>query len=75
MQDPPSVRLPHHPAGAGLLHQWRKTRTGQWEALVEYVLDVPGYKGGLEPHRSWLQAYEVEPIKGVDYSRVPRSRA
>jgi hypothetical protein len=75
MQDPPSVRLPNHPAKAGLLLEWRKTSVGQWEALVEYILDVPGYKGGLEPQTAWMQAYEVEPIRGEDYSRVPRTRA
>jgi hypothetical protein len=75
MQDPPSVRLPNHPAKAGILLEWRKTSTGQWEALVEYTLDVPGFTGGLESEQSWLQAYEVEPIKGEDYSKVPRSRA
>ncbi|GAA2861587.1 hypothetical protein [Nonomuraea rubra] len=74
MQDPPSVRLPNHPAKAGLLLQWRQTKTGQWEALVAYTLEVPGYRGGLKPEESWMQAYEVEPIKGVDYSKVPRSR-
>jgi hypothetical protein len=75
MQDPPSVRLPSHPAKAGLLLQQRKASTGQWEALVAYTLDVPGYRGDLKTEESWMQAYGVEPIAGEDYSRVPRTQA
>ncbi|MFI7125975.1 hypothetical protein ACIBQ1_09795 [Nonomuraea sp. NPDC050153] len=74
MQDPPVVRLPGHPAKAGYLLEWRKTAHGEWEALVEYVIDVPGFRGSLEPHTSWMRAHEVEPVKGEDYSNVPRTR-
>ncbi|MFB4280835.1 hypothetical protein ACBJ59_36485 [Nonomuraea sp. MTCD27] len=42
---------------------------------MEYTLHVPGYRGGLEPGQSWMQAYDVQPIKGEDYSRVPRTQA
>jgi hypothetical protein len=42
---------------------------------VAYTLDVPGYRGDLKTEESWMQAYEVEPIAGEDYNRVPRTQA
>lgn len=74
--DPPSVRLPGHPSGAGFLLEWRKNADGSKEYLVEIVEITSGYRGGLQdPRPVWFQAHEVEQIPGEDYSRVPRSRA
>lgn len=75
VQDPPAVRLPGHHAKAGRLLQWRPRPDGTWEALVAYVVTVPGYRGGLSPEQGWFSAREVEQIQGEDYSRVPRTRA
>ncbi|MEU6709981.1 hypothetical protein ABZ897_00765 [Nonomuraea sp. NPDC046802] len=75
MSDPPAVRLPGHHAKAGSILQWRRSPRGQWWALVEYTVIVPGYRGGIEREQSLFRAREVEPIKGEDYSRVPRTKA
>jgi hypothetical protein len=69
------VKLPRHHAQAGRLLQWRLRPDGRWDALVAYVVNVPGYRGGLSPEQDWFPAREVEPIQGEDYSRVPRTRA
>lgn len=71
MQDLPAVRLPRHHAKAGRLLQWRQGPRGDWWALVEYTIVVPGYRGGIQPERAWFPAREVEPIDGEDYRRVP----
>ncbi|MEV0382391.1 hypothetical protein [Nonomuraea sp. NPDC050643] len=71
----PVVRLPGHQTEAGSIMQWRQKPDGQWEALVEWVEDVPGYRGDLEPRQTWFPAQSVEPVKGENYSRVPRTYA
>ena len=72
---PPVVRLPGHQTPAGSLLEWRQRPDRSWEALVEWVEDVPGYRGGLEPRQTWFPASRVEPVKGEDYSRVKRTYA
>lgn len=42
---------------------------------MEWVEDVPGYRGGLEPRQTWFPASRVEPVKGENYSRVKRTYA
>lgn len=70
------VKLPGHPAGAGYILAWRQRKDRTWEALVEFVLDVPGYRGGLQPpQQSWFHQSQVEKVDGEDYRRVPRTRA
>lgn len=73
---PPVVRLLSHPARAGSLLEWRRRSDGVWEAVVEVVDIAPGYRGGLqEPRPIVVQAHEVEPVAGEDYSKVPRTRS
>ncbi len=71
----PVVLLPGHQATAGSIVEWRQKPDRTWEALVEWVEDVPGYRGGLEPRRTWFPAERVKPVKGEDYTRVPRTYA
>jgi hypothetical protein len=74
--EPPVVVLPGHPAKAGYILEWRQRSDRDWEALVEYVLDAPGFRGGLQPPvRQWVHESHVEKVRGEDYSRVPRTRA
>ena len=75
MDRPPVVRLPGHQTKAGSLLEWRFKTNGEWEALVEWVEEVPGYRGGLEPRKTWFPSHKVEQVKGEDYSRVPKTRA
>lgn len=75
MDRPPVVRLPGHQTQAGSLLEWRLKADGKWEALVEWVEEVPGYRGGLEPRKTWFPAARVERIDREDYSRVPKTRA
>ncbi|MEU4578948.1 hypothetical protein [Nonomuraea sp. NPDC023979] len=73
MQLPPAVRLPGHPSQAGNLLAWRRSRKGEWTALVEIVEVLPGWTGGMQaPREAVFLAHDVEAIPGEDYSRVPR---
>lgn len=72
---PPSVILPGHDPGAGLLHEWRQSPYGDWWALVEWTLDRGGYHGGIELLKSWFHEDDVRPIPDEDTSQVPRTYA
>lgn len=73
--DPPSVNLPGHPGGAGLLLEWRLSPHGEWWARVYWTAIIPGYRGGLDPRETWFPAAGVKRIPGEDSTRVPRTYA
>lgn len=69
------MKLPGHEPDAGLLLEWRLSPHGEWWAHVEWTAILGGYRGGLEPRETWFHEANVKKIPGVDYSKVPRTRA
>ncbi|MEV4889191.1 hypothetical protein AB0K48_07375, partial [Nonomuraea sp. NPDC055795] len=67
------VKIP--PEGAGRLHRLRLDEAGEREGLVSWIEDVrEGFTGGLKERLEWMPLRDLDPLDGVDYTRVPWDR-
>ncbi|MEV4891788.1 hypothetical protein AB0K48_20640 [Nonomuraea sp. NPDC055795] len=68
--EPQPVKIP--PEGAGRLHRLRMDEAGEREGLVSWIEDVrEGFTGGLRERREWMPLRDLDPLDGVDYTRLP----